>query len=143
MAATGSGDLAMVEKFFTIRKTVIEMLLDRGYLVSENEVKLDFNEFQQKLETAAYKYAPWVRNHPWNCASISTRPPTDIYTFCAIPLGRVTMMSSIHQKKTDSTDKIAVFYSDDGSGTKGLSVSYFEECVLHATAISLYTYQYG
>jgi hypothetical protein len=42
---------------------------------------------------------------------------------------RVTMMSSIHQKKTDSTDKIAVFYSDDGPGSKGLSVSYFEEYV--------------
>jgi len=40
------------------------------------------------------------------------------------------MMSSVHQKKTDSTDKIAVFYSDDGPGSKGLSVSYFEEYAL-------------
>lgn len=45
------------------------------------------------------------------------------------------MMSSVHQKKTDSTDKIAVFYSDDGPGSKGLSVSYFEEYV---RLVSLY-----
>lgn len=38
-------------------------------------------------------------------------------------------MSSIHQKKTDSTDKIAVFYAEDGAGSKGLSVSYFDEYV--------------
>jgi hypothetical protein len=55
--ATTNPDQALVEKFFTIRKTVIEMLLDRGYLVSENEVKLEFGEFAQKLEAAGYKYA--------------------------------------------------------------------------------------
>lgn len=38
-------------------------------------------------------------------------------------------MSSIHQKKTDSTDKIAVFYADDSNGTKGLGSAYFEEYV--------------
>ena len=54
--ATTNADQAMVEKFFTIRKTVIEMLLDRGYLVSDNEVKLEYNEFAQKLEQAQYKY---------------------------------------------------------------------------------------
>ena len=43
------------------------------------------------------------------------------------------MMSSIHQKKTDSTDKIAVFYAEDGAGSKGLSVSYFEEYDSHLT----------
>lgn len=53
--ATSNADQALVEKYFTIRKTVIEMLLDRGYLVSENEVKLEFAEFAQKLEGANYK----------------------------------------------------------------------------------------
>jgi len=52
----------MVEKFFTIRRTVIEMLLDRGYLVSESEIKLEFAEFQQKLEAAQYKYVIGVGN---------------------------------------------------------------------------------
>lgn len=37
------------------------------------------------------------------------------------------MLSSIHQKKTDSTDKIAVFYSEEGPGSKGLSTNYFDE----------------
>lgn len=45
------------------------------------------------------------------------------------------MMSSIHQKKTDSTDKIAVFYAEDGAGSKGLSVSYFEEYAKMSTVI--------
>lgn len=57
-----SADQALVEKFFTIRRTVIEMLLDRGYLVSENELKLDFAEFQAKLESAQYKYAIYYQN---------------------------------------------------------------------------------
>lgn len=54
MASSGV-DQAMVEKFYTIRRTVIEMLLDRGYLVSETEIKLEFADFQQKLEAAQYK----------------------------------------------------------------------------------------
>lgn len=61
MASSGV-DQAMVEKFFTIRRTVIEMLLDRGYLVSESEIKLEFAEFQQKLEAAQYKYVIGVGN---------------------------------------------------------------------------------
>lgn len=51
-----SADLVMVEKFFTIRKTVIEMLLDRGYLVSDSEVKLDFAGFHSNLERHGFKY---------------------------------------------------------------------------------------
>lgn len=39
------------------------------------------------------------------------------------------MMSSIHQKKTDSTDKIAVFFSEEGPQSKGLSTNYFDEYV--------------
>lgn len=54
--ASSVPDTATVEKFFTIRKTVIEMLLDRGYLVSENEIKLEFNDFHAKLEQMQYKY---------------------------------------------------------------------------------------
>lgn len=58
-------DIATVEKYFTIRKTVIEMLLDRGYLVAEQEIKLDFNDFHAKLESAGYKYATGVRELTW------------------------------------------------------------------------------
>lgn len=46
------------------------------------------------------------------------------------------MMSSIHQKKTDSTDKIAVFYSDDAAGGKGLSTAYFDEYVIQTTPLA-------
>lgn len=54
--AANAPDTATVEKFFTIRKTVIEMLLDRGYLVSENEIKLEYGDFVAKLESTGYKY---------------------------------------------------------------------------------------
>lgn len=46
------------------------------------------------------------------------------------------MMSSIHQKKTDSTDKIAVFYSDDAAGGKGLSTAYFDEYVFKTAPLA-------
>lgn len=59
--STAAPDIATVEKYFTIRKTVIEMLLDRGYLVAEQEIKLDFTEFHTKLESAQYKYATEAR----------------------------------------------------------------------------------
>ena len=56
MASTAPPDPATIEKYFTIRKTVIEMLLDRGFLVAEAEIKLTFDEFKAKLEGVHYKY---------------------------------------------------------------------------------------
>ena len=43
------------------------------------------------------------------------------------PSSSVGIMNSTHQKKTDSTDKIAVFFSDESPGGKGLGITYFEE----------------
>ena len=54
-------DNAFLERFWTIRKTVFEMLLDRGYLVAESELKMEFLEWSEKLTANNFKCVPFSK----------------------------------------------------------------------------------